>query len=161
MVNSCKFQDSLTIPMTKQWMLPLKNYLAEIVDILSLKRKIQKHTDTKHLENDVQKACMEVAMLKLHQKDLIRNLWEVEFERDKLRNELEAVRTICADTKLASLVCFTKIIITGINIHASKLAQKRIKASVVQRCPEMMLEQLRLLFGFCHGLTEASQRDTP
>lgn len=133
--------------MTKQWTLPLRHHAAETIDIPSSKKsRIQKHTDAKNMENQVQKCQMEIAMLKVHQKELIRNLLNVEIERDRLKTELETVQRTHADTKYASLVCLCNMLLTGISTHASKLAQKRIKASVIQRCPDVMLKELRGFF---------------
>ena len=85
-------------------------------------------------------------MLKLHQKELIRHLLNVEIERDRIKAELETVQRTRADTKNASLGCLVHILFSGINTHASKLAQKRIKASVIQRCPDAMLKELHGFF---------------
>ena len=74
--------------MVKQWTLPLRGIPPEIIDAApSRKRKIVKSTDTKQLEHELKKSQLEVAMLKLHQKDLIRQLLELEFERDRLKHE--------------------------------------------------------------------------
>ena len=156
MVNACKFQNNLTVAMDKQWTLPIKNQPAQIIETqCSKKRKVQKHTDTKTLENQIQKCQMEIAMLKLHQKELIRNLLNVEIERDRLKTELEAMQVNRADAKVASLISFCNTLLTGTNTHASKLAQKRSKASVIQRCPDAMLNELRGFFNSSPDLAVA------
>ena len=110
--------------MTKQWTLPLRGKPADIIDVApSRKRRINKFKDTQQLGNEPNKSQMEVAMLKLHQKELIRQLLGLEFERDQLKNEVEAMRANNADTKVASLAWLSNILIQGIHTYASKLAQ--------------------------------------
>ena len=60
---------------------------SELIDLpSSKKRKLQKQPDFKHLHDQIVKYQMEIHILKVHQKEIIQHLLNVEIERDKLKS---------------------------------------------------------------------------
>ena len=77
--------------MTKQWTLPQRGKPSELIDVApSNNRKIIKFTDTKQPTNNSKQSQVEVAMVKYHQTELIRQWLGLESERDqhKIRSKL-------------------------------------------------------------------------
>ena len=85
----------------------------------------------------------ENSLLKDNQKDLIRDLLNMEIERDILKED--ATSLYMKRQQVTSLVCILETLLVSIDKYSSKLSQKRIKTTLQHQCPELALDTLRNL----------------
>ena len=132
--------------MTHQnWTLPLKGHPTHLIDVPEpKKRRTQKDLGVQNLQNQITKLKSENSLLKDNQKELIRDLLNMEIERDILKEDAKSL--YMKKQQVSSLLCILEILLDSIDKYSSKMFKKRIKIIIQQQCPNMALETLRALF---------------
>ena len=121
---------------TKQWTLPLKTCAPQLVEIQpSKKRKLQKDVGLQTLQNEIAKFRTENKMLKDFQKELTRDLLNMEMERNMLKGEVESL--YMKKNHVASLMCILEIMMAAIE-NMGQTLQNGVLYRQLNNVPQIM-----------------------